>query len=131
MSEHPNAVLVHTLANAFASGDLDGLLNCYAEDALFRVAGDNVVSGVYKGHQEIRDHLIWLATEVGAVLRLNVVNVIGVDHYAVMFGLVEGERAGRYLSAKGAMAFKVDDEGRFSESWFLYNDQRAYDEFFS
>ena len=28
------------------------------------------------------------------------------------------------------MAFKVNDEGKFTESWFLYNDQRAYDEFY-
>jgi hypothetical protein len=29
------------------------------------------------------------------------------------------------------MAFKIDAASKFSESWFLYDDQRAYDAFYS
>ena len=51
----------------------------------------------------------------------------------MLFWHVTAERAGsdKSLDANGIMAFKIDDHGKFSESWFLYNNQRAYDEFFS
>ena len=29
------------------------------------------------------------------------------------------------------MAFRIDADGKYSESWFLYDDQRAYDAFYS
>ena len=48
-----------------------------------------------------------------------------------MFWRVTADRNGKSLDATGAMAFKVNAEGRYSESWFLYNDQRAYDAFYA
>jgi hypothetical protein len=46
-----------------------------------------------------------------------------------MFGLLTAERGSESFSSHGIVAFKVD-EGKFAETWFLLNDQRAYDEFF-
>jgi hypothetical protein len=49
----------------------------------------------------------------------------------MMFWTLEAERQGKTLDARGAMAFEITGEGKFTESWILYNDQRAYDEFYT
>ena len=45
---------------AIQGGDLDALLDAYADDGIYRVAGNNVVSGNYQGHEAIRDFFIHL-----------------------------------------------------------------------
>jgi hypothetical protein len=64
-------------------------------------------------------------------MRLEVRDVLADDRHAVMFWDLRVERQGRTLDASGAMAFRIDAEGKYSESWFLYDDQRAYEAFYS
>jgi ketosteroid isomerase-like protein len=131
MSEHPNATLVRTLMGHVAGGNLEEALACYTEDGVYRVAGDNLVSGNYQGRDAIRAFFYRLFEVTGGTMRLTLDDVVGDDGHAVMFWTLTAQREGKDLDAKGIMAFKVDDEGKFTESWFLYNDQRAYDEFYS
>jgi ketosteroid isomerase-like protein len=132
MSEHPNATLIRDLANAFTNGDLESLVNAYADDGLYRVPGHNLVSGNYRGHQEITDFFIHLGTVTGGTMKLSVDDVIGADGHAVMFWRLAAERGDKSIDAKGAMAFKIDDSSRkILESWFMYSDQREYDWFYS
>ena len=63
-------------------------------------------------------------------MRLAVHDVIGDDDDAVSFGHMTAEREGKSLASDGIVAFKISDQGKFTELWFLYSDQRAYDEFF-
>lgn len=132
MSEHRNAALVRDLADSFMRGDLDALVAGYADDGIYRVGGRNLVSGSYVGHQAIRDFFIRLAEITGGSMRLELVDAIGTDNHAVMFWRLAAERNGKSLDAEGAMAFKIDDDaGKIAESWFLYSDQRQYDDFYS
>jgi ketosteroid isomerase-like protein len=131
VSEHPNVAKVHALAEAFGRGDLDTVVGGYADDAVYRVGGDNVVSGSYRGHQEIRDFFIRLGEVTGGSMRFELEDALADDRHAVMIWRLSAERNGNSLDATGAMAFKIGEDGRFTESWFLYNDQRAYDEFYS
>jgi ketosteroid isomerase-like protein len=132
MSEHPNAELIRTLADAFIAGDLQTVVNAYADDGVYRVPGKNLVSGNYRGHKEIFDFFVHLGTVTGGTIKLSVDDVIGTDGYAVMFWRLAAERGEKSIDAKGAMAFKVDDATRkVTESWFMYSDQREYDWFYS
>jgi uncharacterized protein len=131
MSEHPNATLVRKVAGAFIGGDLDAFVNAYAEDAIYRVGGHNLASGNYRGHKEIYDFIVKLGEMTGGTIKLEVEDVMGADNHAMMFWRLLAERNGKSLDAHGAMAFKVNDEGKFSESWFLYSDQKEYDNFYS
>ena len=47
-------------------------------------------------------------------MRLVMDDVIGDDGHAVMFWHGTAERAGKSLDSKGIMAFKVNDEGKFT-----------------
>ena len=131
--EHPNATLVRTLFNALASGDTEAALGCYAEDAVYRVSGNNLVSGNYRGRAAILSHHIKLGELTAGTMQLSCEDLIAEEDRAVLFWHVTAQRAGsnKTLDANGIMAFKIDDRGKFSESWFLYNDRSAYNDFFS
>jgi ketosteroid isomerase-like protein len=131
MSEHPNATRLREVATALQGGDLEAFLDAYAEDGIYRVAGDNIVSGSFQGHDAIRDFFMHLMQVTEGSMRLEVKDVLADDGHAVMFWELAVERQGKSLDASGAMAFKIDADGKYSESWFLYDDQRAYDAFYS
>lgn len=129
--EHPNAKLVRTLMEAFQAGDLPTALGAYTDDAVYRVPGNNLVSGNYQGREAITGFFYKLMELTGGSMRLVMDDVIGDAGHAVMFWHGTAERAGKTLDSEGIMAFKVNDDGKFTESWFLYDDQRAYDDFYS
>ncbi len=51
-------------------------------------------------------------------------------HAAATLLHMTAEHDSRSIASGGIVAFKVNDQGKFTETWFLYSDQRAYDEFF-
>lgn len=128
---HPNEQKVRDLATAFQAGDLDAVVGGYSEDCIYRVGGNNLVSGTYVGHQQLRDFFIHLGQVTEGTMRFELEDALGDDDHAVMFWKLTADRQGKHLDAEGGMAFKVDADGKFSESWFLYSDQRAYDAFYS
>ena len=131
MTEHPSAVAIRRLAEAVDRGDLETVMGSFTEDALYRVPGHNLVSGNYRGREEIQAFFFRLAEMTGGTFRVEAEDVIGTDGHAVMFWHLTAQRPGKSIDARGAMAFKLQDDDRIRESWFLYNDQQAYDEFWS
>jgi uncharacterized protein len=131
--EHPNATLVRTFFDALVAGNTETALGCYADDAVYRVSGNNLVSGNYRGRAAILGHHIKLMELTGGTMHLTLDDLIAEQRHAVLFWHLTARRAGsaKRLDANGIMAFKIDEQGTFSESWFLYNDRRAYDDFFS
>ena len=67
----------------------------------------------------------------GGTMRIVVNDILADEGHAVAFWTGSAERPGKRLDAHGIMAFKVNDDGKFTESWWLYDDQAAYDDFFS
>ena len=131
MTEHPNATKLRAAAAGLQRGDLEVFLDAYAEDAIYRVAGDNLVSGTFRGKDAIRAFFLNLIEVTEGTMRVEVSDVLADDEHVVMFWDLVVSRQGRSLEASGAMAFRVDADGKYSESWFLYDDQRAYDAFYS
>ena len=130
MSEHPSTTTIRRLVDAVENGDLPGVMNSFTEDAVYRVPGNNLVTGTYRGRQEIQDFFLRLAEMTGGTFRVEMEDVIGTDGHAVMFWHLTAQRPGKSIDARGAMAFKLRDD-QVQESWFLYNDQQEYDEFWS
>jgi hypothetical protein len=57
----------------------------------------------------------------GGTMRLTFEDLIAEERHVVLFWHVTAQRAGstKTLDANGIMAFKIDDHGTISESWFL------------
>ena len=131
-TEHPNAQRVQAFFQAIVDGNLDGAIDMYSEDAQYHVPGQIGISGTHRGQQALRNFFLGLVEMTAGDLRLTWGETLGDDRHAVGFwGLAATRPDGRSLDAKGSMAFKVSEEGKFSESWFLYEDQKAYDAFWA
>jgi uncharacterized protein len=57
MNEHPNAVTVLRSFAAWNSGDLDVIREYFTEDAILHFAGNNAMSGTYRGRDALMDAL--------------------------------------------------------------------------
>ena len=125
------AAAVRTAVEAFMDGDIETFFSMYTDDAVYRVAGDNLIGGVYRGKDEIRKFFqhLWEVTE--GTMTVDIVDVLGSDNRAVMIFHVTAGRQGKHLDDTGTMAFRLNQEGKFVESWLMYSHQAAYDEFFS
>ena len=129
MTEHPNAVAMRRNFEAWNSGRMDVLSEGFAEDAVLHFAGNNAMSGTYRGRDAVMDALGraiqgWgLQTEVEALLASD-------DHVIAFFHAIS-ERDGKTLDLVHAMPMKFNAERKMTELWFLANDQRAYDQFWS
>jgi len=129
MTEHPNAATARRSFEAWNSGRMDVIREGFAEDAVLHFAGNNAMSGTYRGRDAVMDALSramqgWgLQTEVEALLASD-------DHVIAFFHAIS-ERDGKTLDLVHAMPMKFNAERKMTELWFLANDQRAYDQFWS
>ena len=130
-TEHPNVQIIEDLIDAFHTGDFERFMDGFADDAVFRVAGDNIISGEYRGKPVIRDYFIRLGQVTGGSMRIDVDEILAGDQHAVMFIHVTTDRKGMHLAAECAEAFRLNEAGKVTESWFLYEDQKAYDAFYA
>ena len=129
MTEHPNAANTRRGYEAWNSGDLDFIREYFTEDAVLHLAGNNAMSGAYRGRDAVMDAI---ARDIqGWGPHAEVETILGSDNHVIVFCKVTSERDGKTLDVVLANAVKLDADGKATESWFLPNDQRGYDEFFS
>ena len=133
MTEHPNAVAVRRSFEAWNSGRLDVLGEYFGEyftdDAVLHFAGNNAMSGTYRGRDAVMDALA--RARRGRVTQSDVESVLASDDHVIVFFHLTSERDGKTLDVVLAMPMKLNTEGKIREVWYLANDQRGYDEFYS
>ena len=132
-AEPRGVATVRQAVASFTNGDLDAFFGTYADDAVYRVAGDNLVSGAYRGTAEIQAFYQRLMEVTEGTLAVEITDILGSDTRAVMIFHVTATRHDKAepLDDTGAMAFRLNDKGEFAESWLMYSDQAAYDVFYS
>ena len=128
---HPNAALVRDLVDCLSAGNLPGAMELFSPDTLYHVPGNNAISKTYVGTGELTQFFIDLMTMTEGNFRVQADEIMGDEGYAVMFWSGWMARNGEEMDAKGTMAFKVNPEGKVSESWFIYSDQDRYNAFYS
>ena len=128
MTEHPNAVAARRSYAASNSGDLDVIREYFTDDAVLHLAGDNAMSGTYRGRDGVMDAIARASQGWG--LHSELETLLASDDHVIAFVRVTSERDGKTLDVVVAQAVKVNAEGKATEAWFLPNDQRGYDRFF-
>ena len=129
MTEHPNAVAARRSYAASNSGDLDVIREYFTDDAVLHLAGNNAMSGTYRGRDAVMDALA--RARRGRVTQSDVESVLASDDHVIVFFHLTSERDGKTLDVVQVMAIKVNAEGKLTEAWFLVNDQRGFDQFWS
>jgi uncharacterized protein len=129
VTEHPNAVAVRRSFEAWNSGDLDVIRGYFTDDVVLHFAGNNAMSGTYRGRHAVIDALARASQGWGPHAELETI-LAGDDHIIAFFHAI-AERDGKTLDVVLAEPMKVNAEGKITEVWFLANDQRGYDQFWS
>ena len=129
MTEHPNAVTARRCAEAWNSGRLDVFREYLSEDAVMHFAGNNAMSGTYRGRDAVMGALGRASQGLDPHGGLEA--VLASDDHIIAFLNVTAERDGKTLDVVLAMPMKLNAEGKIREVWYLANDQRGYDEFYS
>jgi len=128
MTEHPNAVMVQRSFEAWNSGRVDVIREHLSDDVVLHFAGTNAMSGTYRGRDAVMDALGRASQGWGP--HVEVQALLASDDHVIAF-FHGSERDGETLDAVTAMPMKVNAEGKLTEIWFLANDQRAFDQFWS
>ena len=129
MTEHPNAIAVRRSVEAYSSGRLDVLGEYSADDVILHFAGNNAMSGTYRGRDAVMDALA--RASQGWSTHTEVESVLVSDDHIMVFHHGTGEHEGTPYDVVPVIAMKLDPDGKVTEAWNLANDQRAWDQFWS
>ena len=129
MTEHPNAVTVWRSFEAWNSGRVDVIREYLSDDAVLHFAGNNAMSGTYRGRDAVMDALA--RASQGWSTHTDVESVLVSDDHIMVFHHGTGEHEGTPYDVVPVIAMKLDPDGKVAEAWNLANDQRAFDQFWS
>jgi ketosteroid isomerase-like protein len=108
---------------------LDVIREYFTEDIVLHFAGNNAMSGSYRGQDAVMDALGRASQGWGPHAELE--TILANDDHVIVFFHAISERDGKTLDVVLAEPMKVNAEGKITEIWFLANDQRGYDQFWS
>lgn len=127
---HPNEDLVRRGYEAFSSGDMDTMARLMSADVVHRAPGNNLVSGEYKGQEEVFGYYGRLGELTDGTFRvaLESVQAEGDDKVVSRHRNI-GQRGGKSLDVGETLTFTVSD-GKISSLDEKPDDQAAMDDFF-
>ncbi|MDX2937350.1 nuclear transport factor 2 family protein [Streptomyces ipomoeae] len=108
MAEHPHAQLVRKGYDAFSRGDMDTLRSLMTSDCAHHVPGNHILSGDYKGQDNVIELYRRLFDETGGTFEVTLERVVvdGRGH-AVSVHRYTAERGDRRLEQNGALIFRI------------------------
>ncbi len=126
-----NLELVQAAYAAFLRGDMDALPDYFDPDVVWHIPGRSAMAGTIEGSANViaalRDVAALLAD---GTVRLEVHDVLASDDHVVGLISEHAERNGQRFDDNFAQVIHVKD-GKVTESWNLYTDIYARDEFWA
>jgi uncharacterized protein len=113
LSEHPNAALTRRVFAAFGR-DPKVIGAALARDVVWRVPGNTIMSGEYRGRREVVEFLRRTGIETGGTYRSRLHTVLADDEWAVAIYRAMGSRNGIELDVDQALVIRCED-GRWKE----------------
>jgi uncharacterized protein len=105
---HPNAELLRRFFGAFGN-DAKQISAALDRDVLWRVPGNTVMSGEYRGRREVVEFLRRTGLETGGTYRSQLHTVFADDDWAVAIYRATGSRNGIDLDVDQALVIRIDD----------------------
>jgi hypothetical protein len=87
------------------------------------------MSGTYRGRDAVMDALGRAIQGWGPHAEMEA--ILASDDHVIAFFRAIAERDGKTLDVSLAMPIKLNADAKLTDIWFLANDQRAYDQFWS
>jgi len=130
MSAADNEEIVRGIFDAFARNEGFALRGLFAEDAVWTVPGRGVMSGVFRGREEIFRFLARLPKETDGTYRSELRDVLANDRRAAALYRARGTRHGRTLELDQVLLFRIED-GLVREVLALPSDPDAFEAFWA
>jgi ketosteroid isomerase-like protein len=130
MGTAENAELVRRGYEAFSAGDMSTLSEIFAEDAIWHVAGNGVLSGRKEGRDAILAYFGELGTRSEGNLKVTVQDIVSGEKHTVALQHNAAESNGRTLDTDGAIAFQVRG-GKIIEGREFFADTAQGDAFWA
>ena len=125
---HPNAEVVMKGFQAFATGDMAGLKELFAEDAVWHSGGRNKWSGDYNGADAIMRFMVEIQGEATFDTRPHA--ILADDEHVVAMLETTATRPGKTYEGNSVFVFHVEN-GEATEVWTVPVDSYAQDEFWA
>jgi uncharacterized protein len=107
-SEHPNVALVRRVFAAFGRDPM-AVAAALARDVVWRVPGNTVMSGEYRGLREVVEFLRRTGPETDGTYRTRLHTVLADDDWAVAIYRATGTRKGIDLDVEQALVIRITD----------------------
>lgn len=130
MDEHPDIAVFMRAMHAFSAGDMDTLAEVFHPDVRWHLAGRSPLAGDFHGRDATFAAFELEFRLSGGTYRPELHDVLADDAHTVALLHATASRDGRELDMDYAIVFHIDD-GRITEGWELWFDQRAFDAFWS
>lgn len=132
MSEHPNAVAMRAAYTELAAGNLAGVLDYFAPDAVFHVGGNGPLTGQHKGREAIGEAMTQGVMATGGTQQFEVRGIFADDRHALVVVRETATRAedGKELDVEEVHLFSLNPDGSVAEGWDIPADHEAHDAFF-
>ena len=105
--EHPNAALTRRVFEAFGK-DAKAISAAFSREIVWRVPGNTVMSGEYRGRREVVEFLRRTGLETGGTYRSSLRTVFADDDWAVAIYRAVGERNGILLDVDQAFVIRCE-----------------------
>lgn len=130
MAAADNDALVRRIFDAFARKQGFALRGLFADDAVWTVPGGSVMSGTYRGREEIFRFLSRLPKETDGTYGSELRDVLASDERAAALYRACGRRRGRELALDQVLLFRIAD-GLVQEVLALPSDPEAFEAFWA
>ena len=127
MGEHPNVELARRGYKAFSEGDMATMAELIAEDAVWHVGGNNILTGDYKG----RDAIFGLfARFAESASQIEVHDILANDEHTVVLTHLTASRQGKTVDTRTCDTSHTVN-GQLTEFWSFAEDSAGIDELWS
>ena len=127
---HPNVSSYLSAIDAFNRDDLDAVRAYVVEDVVYRIPGNNVVAGEYRGIDGFAGILRRLRDETDGTVALSPTAVMADDDNLIARARVTAERGGKRLDTENCYAFRFV-AGKMIDGQVFLSDPVQVDDFFA
>jgi len=117
------------LYTALLSRDVAALRKAFAH-ASYHVPGNNIVSGSYRGSDEILGLFAKTVEETEGTLNFELHDLVGGENHVVMLDRSTGTRKGRTLDQTRVVICHIEN-GVTTDVWLVVEDEYDFDDFWS
>lgn len=125
-AEAENLQLIKKLITAIANRDFAGVTDCFAGDVILHVPGNTLVSGTFKGVNDVMSALGHVAQMSGESLKIRLHDAMANDQHGIVMYEVSAEHASGDIAYSHIDVYHFRD-GHISEISGYPSDLAAFD----